>query len=241
MINAAVGASPAVRRAGTTGIMQAFFDELFNHIDAYSRYVPPSEAGEDREQRTGRAGIGIGLTQSGKTVAVADVIRDGPAAAAGVRPGDTIVAVDGESVRGWDVGAVAAGDDGLVRHAAEEPQRARELGQDLLQLALPVRHGGQFQLGPRQVRGGRQQVQERDFRLLHDGRRRRVVDQGVVDALGERFLVRPDAATRVSLRVHVHQEHPPFRHSQRSGEIDSRSGLSHPALLIRYTDDLCHR
>ena len=108
VINAAVGASPAVRRAGTTGIMQAFFDELFNHIDAYSRYVPPSEAGEDREQRTGRAGIGIGLTQSGKTVAVADVIRDGPAAAAGVRPGDTIVAVDGESVRGWDVGAVAA-------------------------------------------------------------------------------------------------------------------------------------
>lgn len=105
---AAVSASNAVRRTSTIGVVQAFFDELFNHLDPYSRYVPPFEAGEDREERTGRAGIGIELGQRGQVVVVSDVIRDGPAALAGVRPGDTIIAVNGENVRAWDAGAVAA-------------------------------------------------------------------------------------------------------------------------------------
>ncbi len=103
---AAAVASAAVRSAGTVGIVQAFFDELFNHLDPYSRYVPPFEAGEDREERAGRAGIGIELVQRGQVVVVSEVTRDGPAASAGIRPGDTIVAVNGETVRGWDAGAV---------------------------------------------------------------------------------------------------------------------------------------
>ena len=105
---AAVEASPAVRRAGTVRIVQAFFDELFNHIDPYSRYVSPSEAGNDREQRSGRAGIGISVIQRGPAVVVGEVIRDGPAAVAGVRPGDTIIAIDGESVRRQDAASVSA-------------------------------------------------------------------------------------------------------------------------------------
>ena len=43
LTNAAVAVSLPVRRAGTTGIVQAFFDELFSHIDVYSRYVAPAE------------------------------------------------------------------------------------------------------------------------------------------------------------------------------------------------------
>ena len=88
--------------------MQAFFDELFNHLDPYSRYVPPLEAGEDRDERTGRAGIGVGFDQHGQTIVVSDVIRDGPAAAAGIRPGDLVLAIDGQPVKGWDAAAVAA-------------------------------------------------------------------------------------------------------------------------------------
>ena len=57
--NAAWNASVAVRRAGTTGILRAYFDELFNHLDPYSRYVPPYDAGDDRARRTGLAGAGI--------------------------------------------------------------------------------------------------------------------------------------------------------------------------------------
>jgi hypothetical protein len=45
--------SRKVRAAGADDVMDAFFDELFSHIDPYSRYVPPSDAGEDRARRHG--------------------------------------------------------------------------------------------------------------------------------------------------------------------------------------------
>lgn len=108
LTKAALGESATLRRAGTGRIVQAFFDELFNHLDPYSRYVPPAEAGEDREERSGTAGIGIALEQRGSLVVVSDVIRDGPAAMSGVRPGDVVLAVDGRTVRGKDARAVAA-------------------------------------------------------------------------------------------------------------------------------------
>jgi carboxyl-terminal processing protease len=105
--SAAVAASALVRRAGTQGIVQSFFDELFNHLDPYSRYVPPREAGEDRERRSGQAGVGLRLVQRGATVTVAEAISDGPGAIAGIRPGDTILAVDGQSTQGKEARTAA--------------------------------------------------------------------------------------------------------------------------------------
>jgi carboxyl-terminal processing protease len=100
--------SPAVRRAGTQGIIQAFFDELFNHLDPYSRYAAPAEAGEDRARRSGRAGIGMTVARrDGQTVAQT-IIGEGPAAVAGVREGDLILAVNGQPTRGQDLSTVAA-------------------------------------------------------------------------------------------------------------------------------------
>jgi len=105
---AAVGASIAVRRAGTQGIIQSFFDELFNHLDPYSRYVAPREAAEDRAGRNGTAGLGLVLAQHGATVLVRAVVADGPAAMAGVQPGDIVVTVDGVPVRGKDLTTIAS-------------------------------------------------------------------------------------------------------------------------------------
>ena len=105
---AAAAASPAVQKAGTQGIIQSFFDEMFNHLDPYSRYVPPREAAADRAGRNGTAGVGITLMQRGPNLLVQSAIADGPAAMAGVQPGDVIVTVDGARVRGQDPAAVAA-------------------------------------------------------------------------------------------------------------------------------------
>jgi carboxyl-terminal processing protease len=106
---AGVSLSPLVRRAGTQGVIQAFFDELFNHLDPYSRYVAPSEAGADREHRTGQAGLGLSLARRGALqIAVRAVINDSPAALAGLRPGDLILAVDGQPAAGQDPATVAA-------------------------------------------------------------------------------------------------------------------------------------
>jgi carboxyl-terminal processing protease len=99
----AVAVSPSVRRAGTQGIIQSFFDEMFNHLDPYSRYVAPVEAAEDRARRNGRAGLGITLTQRDRSIVVQQAVSDGPAVMAGLDPGDTILAVDGEAVRQLDI------------------------------------------------------------------------------------------------------------------------------------------
>src|ERR1700722_6836297 len=100
-------ASAKLRRAGTTGVITNFFDEVFNHLDPYSRYVPPIEAGEDRARRSGSAGAGITLIAEGGAILVQRIVSDGPAAAAGIHARDAIVAVNGQSTRGVDVDTVA--------------------------------------------------------------------------------------------------------------------------------------
>jgi carboxyl-terminal processing protease len=104
----AVAASPVVRRAGSQGVVQSFFDEMFNHLDPYSRYVAPREAAEDRASRNGTAGLGITLMQQGRLVVVRTAVGDGPGAMAGVRPGDTVLTVDGTRVTGKSVTIVTA-------------------------------------------------------------------------------------------------------------------------------------
>lgn len=107
--SAGLALSPLMRRAGTQGIIQAFFDELFNHLDPYSRYVAPSDAGVDREHRTGQGGLGLSLIrQKGAQIVVQSVIDESPAALAGVRPGDTIIAVGGQPATGQDPMTVSA-------------------------------------------------------------------------------------------------------------------------------------
>jgi carboxyl-terminal processing protease len=106
---AAWTASPSVRHAGTIGILQSFFDEMFNHLDPYSRYVPPGAAAEDRELRSGSAGLGVTLaTRAGGVVVVVAAIAGGPGAQAGLRPGDRILTVDGQSTHGRDAATVAS-------------------------------------------------------------------------------------------------------------------------------------
>lgn len=119
LARAAWPASAALRRAGTEGIIQSFFDELFNHLDPYSRYVGPTEAQQDRGRRSGTAGAGLTLAGRRGAVLVTAAIDDGAGAEAGIRVGDRITAVDGRSTRGQDAATVAgwiAGAEGtLVR------------------------------------------------------------------------------------------------------------------------------
>ena len=103
---AAAGTSLPARRGGTQAVVQNFFDELFNHLDVYSRYVPPHEANQDRERRVGQAGTGLHLIRRGSVIVVDAAVADGPGAVAGIRPGDTILSVDGRSARGKDATTV---------------------------------------------------------------------------------------------------------------------------------------
>ncbi len=126
MAAAAWPVSAAVRRAGTEGVIQSFFDELFNHLDPYSRYVGPADAREDREHRGGKAGAGLTLARRGGAIVVTDSIPDGAGAEAGLRVGDRILAVDGQSTRGRDAATVSGWMDGPEGTTVEIEWRGRD-------------------------------------------------------------------------------------------------------------------
>lgn len=109
LVRIAWDTSDPVRQAGTQGVVRALLDELCLHLDPYSRYVPPAEADADRVHRAGSAGIGAAIvpTRDGG-FALDDVAPDGPAATAGLRAGDRVLAVDGRTLQGVTAETAAA-------------------------------------------------------------------------------------------------------------------------------------
>lgn len=101
-------ASDQVRRAGTQGVLRNFFDELFNHLDPYSRYASPQEAAEEENRRNGRAGVGLDIASTAGGFTIRAVSAGGPAALAGIRPGDQLLAVDSLVLVGADLAAAEA-------------------------------------------------------------------------------------------------------------------------------------
>jgi len=109
MFGEAWRASPVLRRAGVERVLRSGFEELFNHLDPYSRYLSPEEAEAARARRVGQSGLGLRLAAGrGSEVRIATLTPDGPAAQAGLRVQDRLLAVDGTSVQASDLGAAAA-------------------------------------------------------------------------------------------------------------------------------------
>jgi carboxyl-terminal processing protease len=96
---AAFAASQAMREAGGQAAIQSFFEEMFGHLDPYSRYVPPAPAEIVRDKLSVDAAAGLTLVRERSHLVVAAVAPAGPAAEAGVRVGDRLVSVDGRTVR----------------------------------------------------------------------------------------------------------------------------------------------
>jgi carboxyl-terminal processing protease len=108
VVAAAYAVSPAMRQMGQQAVTNVLFDEMLAHLDPYSRYLPPIEALGDRDRRVGHAGIGVTLTQHGRTVTVRDVVISSPGAVAGIVPGDVIQWVDGHTALNRDRAIVEA-------------------------------------------------------------------------------------------------------------------------------------
>jgi carboxyl-terminal processing protease len=95
--------SPSVRAVGPNGVTEAFFDELFNHFDPYSRYVAPEDAASERAQRSGWIGTGLTVALQSGAIVIVNVAAGSPASAAHILPGDRLLSVDGVPTRGRTV------------------------------------------------------------------------------------------------------------------------------------------
>jgi carboxyl-terminal processing protease len=101
--------SPALRQAGADRMLQSGFEELFNHLDPYSRYLTPQEASKAQARRVGQVGLGLRLAAGrGGEVVLAAVTPGSPAGRAGLLVNDRVLAIDGRAVTGQDLAAAAA-------------------------------------------------------------------------------------------------------------------------------------
>jgi carboxyl-terminal processing protease len=72
---------------------------MMSSLDDYSRFLPPKQATEASDQLAGEySGIGINASFSKSGITVISPMLGQPADKAGVRPGDVIVAVDGQNL-----------------------------------------------------------------------------------------------------------------------------------------------
>jgi carboxyl-terminal processing protease len=137
---ASMPVSASIRRAGTQTVIQGFFDQMFSRLDPYSRYVPPVEASEDRARRAGRAGLGLALGQRGALIEVRSVVRDSPAAIAGIKPGDILAAVDGQRTVDQDpvtIMALLSGAEGSVVALSWRGRDGRVRDAQLVRVMVP--------------------------------------------------------------------------------------------------------
>lgn len=102
--------SATLRRASASRLIAESFEGIFEHLDPFSRYVSPEDAQAAQERRTGEAGLGLRLApgRGGVGALIAAVSAAGPAAEAGLRVGDRVLAIDGQPLRTRDAG-IAAG------------------------------------------------------------------------------------------------------------------------------------
>ncbi|MDB5317116.1 MAG: hypothetical protein JWO24_2960 [Rhodospirillales bacterium] len=109
MLGAGWVASAAVREAGFERVLQSSLEEVFNHLDPYSRYVTAEEAAIARERRIGQRGLGLRLAIGPRrSVVLATVAPGGPAALSRLRPGDRLLEIDGVRVSAEDLPDAAA-------------------------------------------------------------------------------------------------------------------------------------
>ncbi len=77
---------------------------MVSELDPHSEYFPPKEYGEFTSETTGKfGGVGIEVDGRGEYLTVIAPIEGGPAEAAGIKPHDEIVAIDGQDAKGMPI------------------------------------------------------------------------------------------------------------------------------------------
>ena len=85
-------------------LIESALDGMLTSLDPHSNYLNPEEFGEMQDQTRGEyGGLGIEITSEDGVIKVISPIDGTPAARAGIKAGDYITAVNGQSVLGMTV------------------------------------------------------------------------------------------------------------------------------------------
>lgn len=104
---------------------------MLRELDPHTSYMPPEAYKEFESETTGEfGGIGIEISIQNNILTIISPIEDTPAWKAGIKSGDKIVAIDGQSTKGFslvDASTALKGKDGakiilsIVRESLEKP------------------------------------------------------------------------------------------------------------------------
>lgn len=76
-------------------------DAMLDELDPYTNYITEADIEDFEFQRTGKyGGIGATMHRKGDEIFVGDVYENSPAQKAGLHPGDQVVAIDGQVLKG---------------------------------------------------------------------------------------------------------------------------------------------
>lgn len=135
-----------VRPVDDRELFEGAMDGMVRRLDPYSDYITPEELSafqEDLDQKFGGIGIVVELNRDSGLLTVLSPLPDTPAAAAGMRAGDVILAIDGVSTEGFqirDAVDLMRGDPGTaltvtIRHPGDEGAIDLELERAIIPVA----------------------------------------------------------------------------------------------------------
>lgn len=82
-----------------TRLMRIAIDSSLNHLDPYTNFFSESSIEDAKLIQSGQySGVGVKLSRLDQAIFISDVAKDSPAAEKGIRIGDRLIAVDGQSV-----------------------------------------------------------------------------------------------------------------------------------------------
>ena len=134
--------SPTVASAPQDNIDKTMFDGITSGLDRFSRYSTPQIARDQRAARDGFGGVGILLEDDTQPYRITKVLPGSPADIAGIRVGDRLVSVDGQTTANRSQnevvrqlrGAISSNVTVTIDHPGQGGRRSYELQRKLIVL-----------------------------------------------------------------------------------------------------------